>query len=236
MRCNARSGPLFSHLFDSLVGNKVISKIPPLGLQRAPFCPPPSLEGVGRLTPISHNPGRVIWEAERRNPRPRRTQGRSWVGVYFYGQSRGPGPHRAPADQVVGARVSHQCPQLAEEGRHRIGTWLCGQRRLLHGAASAWLCEAAGLPRASQSGQKCCVCRPPRPAPPRALGQAAAACVPRGGFLAARLPTPRSRGQSLHAIGHRRKEDPGSNYTRRSFPLLPLLALGRNHPGAAWMS
>lgn len=100
MQC---SGPLFSHLFDSLVGNKMISKIPPLGLQRAPSCPPPSLDGVGRLTPISHNLGRVIWEAERRNPQhPRQILG----GCLLLRGVEGPRP--SPGSSGSGGR----CPGL----------------------------------------------------------------------------------------------------------------------------
>lgn len=55
------------------------------------------------------------------------------------GESRGPSPHRAPADQVVGAGVTHQRPQLAEEGRYGAPARLHGQRgrRFLHSVVSA---------------------------------------------------------------------------------------------------
>lgn len=72
------------------------------------------------------------------------------------GESKGPSPHRAPADQVVGARVAHQRPQLAEEGRHGAGARLRGQRgwRFLHGAVSARLSappRRRGLVKAAES-------------------------------------------------------------------------------------
>lgn len=98
------------------------------------------------------------------------------------GESKGPSPHRAPADQVVGAGVAHQRPQLAEEGRHGAGARLRGQRgwRCLHGAVSAGLSappRRRGLVKAAESAVFAT-----RPALLRlpARGQVGATCEPAG--------------------------------------------------------
>lgn len=101
------------------------------------------------------------------------------------GESKGPSPHRAPADQVVGAGVTHQRPQLAEEGRHRAGARLRRQRggRFLHGLVSAPLSAPpgrCGLVKATESAVFAA-----RPALLRLLspGQVGATCEPVGAGL-----------------------------------------------------
>lgn len=77
------------------------------------------------------------------------------------GEWRGPSPHRAPANQVVCARVAHQRPQLAEEGGHGAGARLRRQRgwRVLHGEVSPG--SALGQSAVVLSKPRKVLCLPP---------------------------------------------------------------------------
>lgn len=96
------------------------------------------------------------------------------------GESKGPSPHRAPADQVVGAGVTHQRPQLAEEGRHRAGARLRGQRgwRFQHGVVSAWQSSKPGRCGLVKAAESAVFASRPALLRFRELGQVGATCEP----------------------------------------------------------